>query len=74
MSRNSLSVSWRADDEVNVSHLLVVEHQSVSEKQQVIINELMSQNTNLCRRPQSTDSLFYIMKLHFYIHQASHII
>ena len=52
MSRNSLSVSWRADDEVNVSHLLVVEHQSVSEKQQVVINEFMSQNPDVCRRPQ----------------------
>lgn len=47
MSRNSLSVSWRADDEVNVSHLLIVEHQGVSEKQQVIINKLMSQIINL---------------------------
>lgn len=30
MCRDSLSFSWRANDEVNVRHLLVVEHQSVS--------------------------------------------
>lgn len=29
MSRDSLSFSWRADDEVGVSHVLIVEHQSV---------------------------------------------
>lgn len=32
MSRNSLSLSWRSNDEVNVRHLLVVEHESVPDQ------------------------------------------
>lgn len=39
MSRDSLSFSWRSDDEVNIRHLLVVEHESISEQKQKSVSE-----------------------------------
>lgn len=39
VSRDFLGFSWRSDDEVNIRHLLVVEHESISEHKQTSVSE-----------------------------------
>lgn len=39
VSRDSLGFSWRSDHEVNIRHLLVVEHESISGQKQTSVSE-----------------------------------